>query len=304
MSSKTVQIIGVIGVGAMGRGIVQLFAQGGHAVKCYDAVDGAAQKAIDYVNGMIARGIEKGRISQEEAEDIAARMTTCASLQDLADCDLVIEAVVESLDVKQQLFASLESINSSKAILATNTSSLVVSEIAAKCRHPERVVGLHFFNPVPLMKVVEVIAGVRTEPQVVETLKVLVSAVGHRAVVTVDQPGFLINHAGRGFYTEGLRLIEEQVAHCADVDTLLRDAAGFRMGPFEVMDLTGLDVSGKVMESIYEQFQQEARFRPSSLVRPRIAAGLFGRKTSEGWYHYKGDKKVEPSPRPLPALTG
>ncbi len=303
MSADSLQTIGVVGAGAMGRGIVQLFAQAGYEVRCYDAQEGAAQKARDFVSGMIMRGVEKGRLSQQRADSSVARIFACAFLDDLAGCDIVIEAIVEDLDVKRRLFSTLEAVVGEKAILASNTSSLVVSEIAAQCKRPERVAGLHFFNPVPLMKVVEVVAAVRTTPQTVETLKSVIVAVGHRAVVTADQPGFLVNHAGRGFYTEGLRLIEEQVANCTEIDTLLRDAAGFRMGPFEVMDLTGLDVSGKVMESIYEQFQHEPRFRPSSLVRPRIAAGLFGRKTGEGWYHYKGDKKVEPSPRPPPALT-
>jgi 3-hydroxybutyryl-CoA dehydrogenase len=164
------------------------------------------------------------------------------------------------------------------------------------------VAGLHFFNPVPLMKVAEVIAAVRTASTVVERLRGLTQGVGHRAVVTADQPGFLINHAGRGLYTEGLRIVEEQVAAPADVDDVLRDAMGFRMGPFELLDLTGLDVSSRVMASIYEQFQQEPRFRPSSLVPPRVAAGLFGRKSGEGWYRYEDGKKVAPVPKPVPAL--
>lgn len=303
MSVESLQTLGVVGAGAMGRGIVQLFAQGGYEVKCFDAQEGAARKARDYVSGVILRGVEKGRISQQDADKTIARIFACASIDDLAGCDIVIEAIVEDLDVKRRLFSALEDVVGENTILASNTSSLVVSEIAAQCRRPERVAGLHFFNPVPLMKVAEVVAAVRTAPQTIEILKSVVVAVGHRAVVTADQPGFLVNHAGRGLYTEGLRLLEEQVANCADIDTLLRDAAGFRMGPFELLDLTGLDVSGKVMESIYEQFQHEPRFRPSSLVRPRIAAGLFGRKTGEGWYRYEGDKKVETSPRPVPALV-
>lgn len=303
MSANSLQTIGVVGAGAMGRGIVQLFAQAGYEVRCFDAQEGAAQKARDFVSEMILRGVEKGRLSQQEADSSIARIFTCTFLEDLAGCDIVIEAIVEDLDVKRRLFSALESVVGEKAILASNTSSLVVSEIASQCKHPERVAGLHFFNPVPLMKVAEVVAAVRTAPQTIEILKSAIVTVGHRAVVTADQPGFLVNHAGRGYYTEGLRLLEDQVANCAEIDALLRDAAGFRMGPFELLDLTGLDVSGKVMESIYDQFQHEPRFRPSSLVRPRIAAGLFGRKTGEGWYHYSGDKKLEPSPRPLPALT-
>jgi 3-hydroxybutyryl-CoA dehydrogenase len=161
-----------------------------------------------------------------------------------------------------------------------------VSAIAAGCKHPERVAGLHFFNPVPLMRVAEVIPGVRTSESTVAALSALIAQAGHRAVLAADQPGFLVNHAGRGLYTEGLRIIEESVASPADVDAVLRNAGGFRMGPFELLDLTGLDVSGRVMQSIYDQFQHEPRFRPSPLVQPRIAAGLFGRKTGQGWYVY------------------
>ncbi|MDD5174849.1 MAG: 3-hydroxyacyl-CoA dehydrogenase [Sterolibacterium sp.] len=303
MSAESLQIVGVIGAGAMGRGIVQLFAQGGHAVKCFDAQEDAAHKARESIAGMLLRAVEKGRISQQEADQTVARISACASLDDLSDCGIVIEAIVEDLEVKRKLFCSLEAVVAEQTILASNTSSLVVSEIAAQCRWPERVAGLHFFNPVLLMKVAEVVAAVRTSPQTVETLKSVISSLGHRAVVTADQPGFLINHAGRGLVTEGLRLLEEQVADCAEVDTLLRDAAGFRMGPFELLDMTGLDVSGKVMESIYEQFHHEPRFRPSSLVRPRVAAGLYGRKTGEGWYRYEGDKKMEPPPRRVPVLA-
>ncbi len=294
--------IGVVGAGTMGRGIVQLFAQAGHRVRCFDAFEGAAPKAIEFVSGMIGRGVEKGRITAGAFDAIKNRLHVAASLADLADCELVVEAIVEDLEAKRALFRQLEEVVSDTAMLASNTSSLVVTEIAAACRRPERVAGLHFFNPVPLMKVAEVIAAVRTAPAVVERLRDLIAATGHRAVVAADQPGFLVNHAGRGLYTEGLRLLEEQAASAEQVDTVLREAAGFRMGPFELLDLTGLDVSSKVMTSIYEQFQQEPRFRPSSLVPPRVAAGLFGRKTGQGWYVYDGDKKQTSAPRAVPPL--
>lgn len=283
--------IGVVGAGTMGRGIVQLFAQAGHPVSVFDAMDGAVPKAIANVSAMIDKGVQKGRHSAEQAKAWVDAITPCDAIEQLAPCDLVIEAIVEDIAAKQALFASLEAIVAESAILASNTSSLVVAEIAAKCRHPGRVAGLHFFNPVPLMKVVEIIAAVRTTAETVETLRVNVEGTGHRAVIAADQPGFLVNHAGRGYYTEALRVIEEQVASTADVDRLMRDAAGFRMGPFELLDLTSLDVSGKVMESIYAQFHQEPRFRPSSLVPPRIAAGLFGRKSKAGWYAYGEDGK-------------
>jgi len=295
--------IGVIGTGTMGRGIIQLMAQAGHRVLCFDAADSAASAAVVFVNGMISRSVEKGRITPADAERIARNMHACAAFEDLAPCDLVIEAIAENLDAKRQVFQALERVVGDDAILASNTSSLTIADIAAACNKPGRVLGLHFFNPVPLMKVVELVAAVRTEPGAVAITSEIVQSTGHRAVLARDQPGFLVNHAGRGLYTEGLRLLEEQVASHEDVDALLRDAAGFRMGPFELLDLTGLDVSGKVMESIYEQFHQEPRFRPSSLVAPRIAAGLLGRKTGEGWYRYiDGVKQQRPEPA-VPAIS-
>ena len=284
--------IGVVGAGAMGRGIVQLFAQSGHPVSVFDSFEGAVPKAVAAVAAMIEKGVDKKIFSREQADVIVANIKPCSNLVDLADCDVVIEAIIEEIGAKQALFDQLESIVSERTLLASNTSSLVVAEIAARCRHPQRVAGLHFFNPVPLMKVAEVIAAVRTDDETVSRLRELVAGTGHRAVVAADQPGFLVNHAGRGLYTEGLRLLEEQVATVEDIDTLLREGLGFKMGPFELLDLTGLDVSGKVMESIYEQFQHEPRFRPSSLVRPRIAAGLFGRKSGRGWYGYDTAGKV------------
>ncbi|MGQ0701486.1 MAG: 3-hydroxyacyl-CoA dehydrogenase [Panacagrimonas sp.] len=296
--------VGVVGAGTMGRGIVQLFAQAGHPVSVFDALEGAMPKAIASVNAMIDKGVEKKTFTPERGATIKASIKPCAKLEELANCDVVIEAIIEEIGAKQALFASLEAIVSEHAILASNTSSLVVAEIAAKCRHPGRVAGLHFFNPVPLMKVVEIVAAVRTLPSTVETLRMLVAGSGHRAAIAADQPGFLVNHAGRGYYTEALRVLEERVAGVAEVDALMRDAAGFKMGPFELLDLTGLDVSGKVMESIYEQFQQEPRFRPSSLIRPRIAAGLYGRKSGAGWYTYDAQAKpveVQAS-RAIPAL--
>ncbi len=295
--------IGVVGAGAMGRGIVQLYAQAGHPVRCFDARPGAAAEAVQHVLGMLQRNVDKGRLSAEALERIRASVHVAQDLPDLAGCAVVIEAIVEDLTVKRDLFRSLEAVLGDDAVLATNTSSLTVSEIAAGCSKPGRVAGLHFFNPVPLMKVAEVIAAVRTEPETVQLLKAITEGAGHRAVVTADQPGFLVNHAGRGLYTEGLRVVEEQVATPADVDDVLREGMGFRMGPFELLDLTGLDVSSRVMESIYAQFQQEPRFRPSSLVAPRVAAGLFGRKNGEGWYRYDEGKQVRPVARTAPSIS-
>ena len=302
LTNNSIAVVGVVGAGTMGRGIVQLFAAAGLEVRCLDTAPGAAQGAIDGVAAMLRSLVAKGRMPGDAAERACTAMQACETIEGLAGCDLVVEAIVEDMAAKRGLFAALEAVVGEGAILATNTSSLMVSEIAAGCAHPGRVAGLHFFNPVPLMRVVEVIPGLRTANTVTERLVRVVGATGHRAVIAADQPGFLVNHAGRGLYTEGLRILEEQVCDVADVDRILREAAGFRMGPFELLDLTGLDVSGKVMTSIYDQFHQEPRFRPSSLVPPRIAAGLFGRKSGEGWYRYDEGKRVDAPRGTVPAL--
>jgi 3-hydroxybutyryl-CoA dehydrogenase len=304
MATESNQTIAVIGAGAMGRGIVQLFAQSGHCVKFYDTSEAAVAAAHSFVTDMFDSKVDKDRISREEADQATANLVPCTQLSDIADCDIVVEAVLEDLEVKRGLFAELETVVSPSAVIASNTSSLLIADIAAHCKHPERVAGLHFFNPVPVMRVVEIISSVRTAAVTVDRLKACIDITGHRAVLAQDQPGFLINHAGRGLYTEGLRILEERAASHDQVDLLMREAAGFRMGPFELLDLTGLDVSSKVMQSIYDQFQQEPRFRPSSIIPPRVAAGLFGRKTGEGWYQYPDGKKLDPTDadEPVPTL--
>ena len=295
--------IGIVGAGVMGRGIAQLFLQAGYPVRLYDTQAGALDDAAEFIGKMVGRQVDKGRYTQGEADSMLAGLSLCRSMDGLASCRVIIEAVAELLDVKKQLFAELEKIVSDEAILASNTSSLLVSDIAAACARPERVAGLHFFNPVPLMRVVEVIPAALTEAAVIEQLSSLVTSAGHRAVVAADQPGFLVNHAGRGFTTEALRILEEGVARPVDVDRVMREALGFRMGPFELLDLTGLDVSGEVMQSVYDQFQQEPMYRPSSLVPPRMAAGLFGRKTGRGFYRYEDNRKIEPEETPVPQVT-
>ena len=290
----------------MGRGIAQILVLGGHSVRLFDVQNDAVQSAVASLRKIFDRLVEKGRIEKTAAEQAIARLLPAASLEELADAEIVIEAVIERLDIKQSLFKSLEAVVSSDAILATNTSSLSVTAIASQCEHPERVAGYHFFNPVPLMKVVEVIAGARTAPAVASTLCELATQIGHRAVVADDSPGFIVNHAGRGFGTESLKLLGEGVTDIETIDAILREqvvfnGAGFKLGPFELMDLTGLDVSHPVMESIHEQFYQEPRFRPSTVAAQRYAAGLFGRKTSEGFYRYEDGKKVS-SDKPLKPL--
>jgi 3-hydroxybutyryl-CoA dehydrogenase len=220
-----------------------------------------------------------------------------SQLSEISDCTLVVEAIVERLDVKQGLLAQIEDIVSDSAVLATNTSSLSVTAIGAGLKRPQQLAGFHFFNPVPLMKVVEVICGLKTDPQVAQALTRFARDMGHTPVQAADTPGFVVNHAGRGYNTEALRIAGESVADFATIDRVLRDQVGFRLGPFELMDLTGLDVSHPVMESIYNQYYQEPRYRPSVITAQRLAGGVLGRKSGQGFYRYKdGQAELPPEP--------
>lgn len=286
--------LGIVGTGAMGRGIAQLAAQAGLDVMLFDVKEGAVQEAKAFINGLWQRSVEKQRINAEQAQHYSERLMEASELAALAPCDIVVEAIVEKLEAKQGLFGDLEAIVSQQAVLATNTSSLSVTAIAAACQHPERVIGFHFFNPVPLMKIAEVIPGLRTTDEVTQRVNALGQSMGHFTAQTTDTPGFLVNHAGRAFGTEALRLLGESVADPATIDRIMVDQGGFRMGPFTLLDLTGLDVSHAVMESVYHQYYEEARFRPSPLTRQRLAAGLLGRKTGEGFYRYEEGKQQMP----------
>lgn len=300
-SDSGAAVVGVVGAGAMGAGIVQWAAEAGHTVIAFDARPGAVAAATAKLSDLLDRGVAKGRMTAEAAAATLARITPAGTLADFARADVVIEAIVEDLEAKRALFRDLEEVVRPDAVITTNTSSLSVTAVAAATRRPERVVGLHFFNPVPLMKVVEVIPGLRTAPAVTDTLAALVAATGHRAVVCRDTPGFLVNHAGRAFSTEGLKIVQDGVGEPADVDRVMTEAAGFRMGPFELFDLTGLDVSNRVMDEIYGQFYQEPRYRPSPIAGRRVAGGLFGRKSGEGFYVYEDGRKVAAAETAPPA---
>ncbi len=294
---------GIVGTGAMGRGIAQMAAQAGSAVILFDTQPGASLKARDAITSQWTRLQEKGRLDAAQTQDLQSRLTIADSLADLADCGLVIEAVVERLDVKKSLFAELEDIVGPDAILASNTSSLSVTAIAAGLKRPGRFAGYHFFNPVPLMKVVEVVAGLRTDPATCAALTEYTRQMGHTPVQASDTPGFIVNHAGRGYGTEALRVAGEGVADFATIDRILKDQAGFKLGPFELMDLTALDVSHPVMESIYRQYYDEPRYRPSVITAQRMAGGLFGRKSGEGFYRYvDGAAQVAPE-QAVPAVA-
>jgi 3-hydroxybutyryl-CoA dehydrogenase len=289
--------VAVVGAGAMGRGIAQIAAQAGSTVLIFDSFAGAAERGRDAVVAQWQKLHEKGKFDAAQRDALSGRLQAVESLSDLAGCDLVIEAVVEDMAVKRQLFLALEAVVTPSATLATNTSSLSVTAIAAGLAHPERIAGFHFFNPVPLMKVVEVVAGFKTDPAICRQLAAYAAQMGHSAVQAQDTPGFIVNHAGRGFGTEALRVVGEGVADFATVDRILKDQAGFRLGPFELMDLTALDVSHPVMESIYHQYYEEPRYRPSVITAQRLAAGALGRKTGEGFYRYvDGAAQVAPEP--------
>jgi 3-hydroxybutyryl-CoA dehydrogenase len=286
---------GVAGAGTMGRGIAQVLAQCGVRTLLYDTQPGAAAKAKDAIAEALGRLAEKGRLPPHEARAALERIELAPALNAFAPCHLVVEAIVEDLAAKRELFGKLEAIVSEECILASNTSSLSVTAMAAACRLPGRVAGYHFFNPVPVLKIVEVVAGVRTEPAVTEALAALARRFGHTAVRCKDTPGFIVNHAGRAFVPESLRVLGEGVADFATIDRILVDAAGFRIGPFALMDLVGLDVAHAVMKSLYQQYYEEPRYRPSYLAEARVAAGLLGRKSGEGWYRY-GKDGAEPLP--------
>jgi len=284
--------VGVIGVGVMGKGISQLIAMSGVKVLLFHKNEVAARAGLAFVKDMILRSKEKG-FSADECTAAVARLKNISDLKEMACCDIIIEAVIEDLETKKGIFAALEKIVSPSCILASNTSSLSVTEIAGVLKSPGRFAGLHFFNPVPLMKIVEIVSGMQTTSEIVKTLEALVRQCGHDSVRVKDSPGFLINHAGRGLTTEGLRIVSESIADFSAVDDLLTEGGpNFRMGPFELMDMVGLDVSHSVMESIYNQFYQEPRFRPIPLTGTRVAAGLLGRKNGEGFYRYEDKEKL------------
>jgi len=296
------QHVGIVGAGAMGRGIAQIAAQAGSQVHLFDVNAAAVQQAHAAVLAQWDKLLEKGRIDATQHQAYKASLQPAATLADLAPCDLVIEAAIERLDIKRKLFADLEDIVGPDAVLATNTSSLSVTAIGAGLKRPQRLAGYHFFNPVPLMKVVEVIAGLKTDPAVCAGLSAYAREMGHTPVQAQDTPGFIVNHAGRAYGTEALRIVGEGVADFATIDRILKDQVGFKLGPFELMDLTALDVSHPVMESVYHQYYEEDRYRPSVITAQRLAGGVLGRKTGEGFYKYADGLMLQTPEAPAPVV--
>ena len=286
----------------MGRGIAQIAAQAGSFVKLFDIQPQASDVSKAQLYAQWDKQLAKNRLDADTVAAYKSRVSSVNTLDDLADSALVVEAIIEKLELKQALFAKLEAIVSIDAVLVTNTSSLSVTAIAAKLTHPERFAGYHFFNPVPLMKVVEVIAGLKTSEAICHQLSDYARQMGHTPVSAQDTPGFIVNHAGRGYGTEALRVVSEGITDFVTIDRILRDQVGFRLGPFELMDLTALDVSHPVMESIYHQYYEEARYRPSVITAQRLAGGMLGRKTGEGFYRYTDGVMQTPAEAPAPTV--
>jgi 3-hydroxybutyryl-CoA dehydrogenase len=292
-------VIGIVGAGAMGSGIAQLAAMRGHRVFLTDAYPPALARARDTVAAQLEREVSKGRVSAEVRDAALARLQIVdpsAGLAAFVECDLVIEAIVEKLDVKQASFAALEQAVRADCVLATNTSSLSVASIAAACRDPSRVLGVHFFNPPTVLPLVEIVPGVRTSDTVVTATRALIDDWGKTTVLAADTPGFIVNRVARPFYGESIRLLEEGIADCATIDWAMKERGGFRMGPFELMDFIGHDVNFTVTQSVYEGLFHDPRYRPSLTQRRLLEAGLLGRKSGRGFYDYtEGKAKPEPT---------
>jgi 3-hydroxybutyryl-CoA dehydrogenase len=291
--------VAVIGAGTMGAGIAQVAATAGHPVLLFDVAEGAVAAGIAGVTKALDRSVERGRIEAAEREAILDRIKPAAALVDLAQASLVIEAILERLDIKQELFKDLEGIVGPDAILASNTSSLSITAIAAALDRPERLAGMHFFNPAPVMALVEVVTGLVTDDATKETLFDTSVAWGKSPVLATSTPGFIANRIARPFYSEALRLVQEGAADAVTIDTIVKECGGFRMGPFELMDLIGVDVNLLVTRSVWEAFHYDPRYQPSLLQEELVAAGRFGRKSGAGWYDYR-DGAVAPAPAEAP----
>jgi 3-hydroxybutyryl-CoA dehydrogenase len=281
-----VERVGVVGAGTMGAGIAQIAALGGYETRLHDPVPEALEAANDRLHRALAKGAAKGLWSEGEADDAGTRVGAAASLADLGECDLVVEAAPEDLDLKRDLFASLADACGPRAILASNTSSLPVTAIAEGAPHPQRVVGMHFFNPPALMKLVEVVATADSSPAALEATTEVGVRMGRTPIRAKDSPGFIANRLARPFTLESLRMLADGVADAATIDRICRIGGGFKMGPFELIDLIGLDVNLSVARSFYAQGGEPERWRPSTIQEELVAAGRLGRKSGQGFYEY------------------
>lgn len=282
--AQHIRTIGVIGAGVMGNGIAQVAAAAGYQVILNDISEAALEKALKQIRSFLEKSVEKGKLTAGESTEILGRIRTTAQIAEVK-ADLIVEAILENLNIKQELIAALEAVNGPETILATNTSTIPITRIAAKASRPGNIVGMHFFNPAPLMKLVEVIAGEMTRPEVAEAIYEVAVKMGKKPVHVKDEPGFIVNRVARPYYLEGLRIYEEKVADFTEIDTLM-EATGFKMGPFRLMDLIGVETNHEVTKSLYEAFFHETRFRPSRIQQKKVDARQFGRKNGRGFYVY------------------
>ncbi len=284
MKIEALKTIGIIGTGTMGQGIAQVCAQAGYQVLLYDAQPDQIKGALLSIEKNTTALVTKGKLSEEQKKNILQKIRSVEDFRQL-QVDLIIEAIVEKLDIKQKIFIELEKINSSDCIFASNTSSISITQIASVLKHPVRFVGLHFFNPAPAMKLVEIISGAKTNEETITTLQAFSKNLKKVTVLASDSPGFIVNRVARLFYVESLKALEEQTATAETIDALMRNT-GFKMGPFELMDLIGVDTNFAVTTSMYDAFHQEPRFRPSKIQQQKVNAGHLGRKSGKGFYDY------------------
>ncbi|PCI57756.1 MAG: 3-hydroxyacyl-CoA dehydrogenase PaaC [Gammaproteobacteria bacterium] len=299
---QTTVTIGVIGAGAMGAGIAQVAASAGHVVYLHDQNSNAITTGINNINTGLKKQVKRGKMTEEDRLALIDRIRPTTNINDLANTGLIVEAIIESLEIKQSLFAKLEEICSSSTILATNTSSLSITSIAAKLTTPKRFVGMHFFNPAPILKLVEVVTGLATDQRVAQTIYNTAKKWGKSPVYTKSSPGFIVNRVARPFYAEGLRVLEEGGASVSTLDTIMRETANFRMGPFELMDLIGHDVNYAVTCSVFNAYYQDPRFKPSLYQQELVNAGFLGCKSGKGFYDYNNDEKPSYSEESIQAI--
>ncbi|MFN4915117.1 MAG: 3-hydroxyacyl-CoA dehydrogenase family protein [Sphingomonadales bacterium] len=278
--------VAVAGAGVMGAGIALSSIQAGYRTLLFDVNEAALEKGKSYIRKELDKAVEKGKLTPEKASE-AIRLLSVVNDVNALQADIIIEAILENLEIKQTLFKQLEAVNSPDAILATNTSSIPITQIARGLQHPDRVVGVHFFNPAHIMKLVEIISGAETDCNVAQKAFQWAESLGKKAVYAADAPGFIVNRVARHYYVEGLKVLEEQVASLETIDRLC-EASGFKMGPFRLMDLIGVDTNYAVTSSMYALFGQDAKFRPSRIQKQKVDAGHHGRKTGQGFYRYEG----------------
>ena len=283
--------IGVIGAGTMGAGIAQVAAQAGHRVVVVDMAEAVLEKAKQQLAQSLSKRVEKQQLSVEDSLAIQQRIGWTNDIKQLSSCALVIEAIVENLGIKQRLFSDVEQLVSNDCVLATNTSSLSVTSIASACTMPERVVGIHFFNPAPLMALVEIVPAIQSDDAVVQRTQALISSWGKTTVIAKDTPGFIVNRLARPFYSEAIRIYEEGIASMEAIDEAMR-RVGFKMGPFELMDLIGHDVNYTVTETVWQSFYYDPRYTPSFVQKRLVEAKWLGRKTGRGFYKYEGGQTI------------